>query len=80
MKKAAQTGLSAQDQIAFDHWRLALGGQYDWAEGSTEDHLWGGRTTVQRDDAFTGRIGLTYLFDNGLAPYISYSTSLTCLR
>jgi iron complex outermembrane receptor protein len=25
--------------------------------------------------AFTGRVGLVYLFDNGLAPYASYSES-----
>ena len=30
---------------------------------------------VTRDEAFTGRAGVTYLFDNGLAPYFSYSES-----
>jgi iron complex outermembrane receptor protein len=35
------------------------------------------RTTTSRqtDDAFTGRVGAVYLFDNGLAPYASYSES-----
>ena len=74
LKKATQIGLYAQDQIALDRWRLTLGGRYDWAKGTTEDRLWGG-TTTQKDEAFTGRVGLTYLFDNGLAPYASYSTS-----
>lgn len=32
-------------------------------------------STKQHDHKFTGRIGLAYLFDNGLAPYVSYSTS-----
>lgn len=75
LKKATQVGLYAQDQIAFERWRLTLGGRYDWARGSTEDRLWDAGTTIQEDDAFTGRVGLTYLFDNGLAPYFSYSTS-----
>ena len=28
-----------------------------------------------RDSAYTGRAGLTYLFSNGIAPYVSYSQS-----
>ncbi|WP_159314406.1 TonB-dependent receptor domain-containing protein, partial [Klebsiella pneumoniae] len=28
-----------------------------------------------RDNAFSGRAGLTYVADNGVAPYISYSES-----
>jgi len=32
-------------------------------------------TTRQQDTAFTGRLGLAYLFDSGITPYVSYSTS-----
>lgn len=32
-------------------------------------------TTRGKDSAFTGRAGLTYLFSNGIAPYVSYSQS-----
>jgi iron complex outermembrane receptor protein len=74
LKKERQIGFYAQEQIAFDSWRLALGGRYDWVKGLTADRLWGGATT-QKDQAFTGRIGLVYLFDNGFAPYLAYSTS-----
>jgi iron complex outermembrane receptor protein len=74
LKKDKQIGFYAQDQIAFNRWRLTLGGRYDWVEGVTTDRLVGG-TTTQKDEAFTGRIGLVYLFDNGFAPYLSYSTS-----
>ncbi|MGV6873099.1 TonB-dependent siderophore receptor [Pseudochelatococcus sp. B33] len=74
LKTATQVGLYAQDQIALDRWRLTLGGRQDWAEGTTRDRLYGGSTT-QKDDKFTGRVGLTYLFDSGFAPYASYSTS-----
>lgn len=38
------------------------------------DHLADSRT-LNKDDAFTGRAGLTYLFSNGIAPYASYSQS-----
>lgn len=65
----AQQGLYLQDQMRYEHWLLTLGLRKDWADNRTE----GG--TRQKDDAVTGRVGLTYLFDNGIAPYISYSES-----
>lgn len=68
-QRAAQKGLYAQDQIRYGNWLMTLGLRKDWAETRVED---GER---QQDDAVTGRVGLTYLFDNGLAPYISYSES-----
>ncbi len=74
LKKARQIGVYVQDQIAWERWRLTLGGRYDWAQGDTIDRLYGG-TSRQKDEDFTGRVGLTYVFDNGLAPYASYSTS-----
>lgn len=70
-----QTGFYAQDQIAFDdHWHLLLGGRYDLARSETESNLNGSRTS-RDDEAFTGRVGLVYVADNGLAPYVSYSES-----
>ncbi|MFD2237268.1 TonB-dependent siderophore receptor [Aureimonas populi] len=68
---SSQAGLYAQDQIRYGNAILSLGLRHDWAEidyraDSGED---------QSDDAFTGRAGLSYLFDNGIAPYVSYSTS-----
>lgn len=63
-----QTGIYVQDQIKIDRWVLQLGGRHDWATTDTDDRL--NRTrTKQSDSAFTGRAGLLYLFDNGLAPY-----------
>ncbi|WP_374978873.1 TonB-dependent siderophore receptor [Pseudomonas solani] len=70
-----QTGFYAQDQIRFDdHWHLLLGGRYDLARSDTESNLNGSRTN-RDDEAFTGRVGLVYVADNGLAPYVSYSES-----
>lgn len=53
---------------------VSLGGRHDWADDELEDRL-AGATTEQDDNKFTGRAGLIYLADNGLAPYFSYSTS-----
>lgn len=69
-----QYGLYAQDQIKWDRWTLTLTGRQDRAESRTLDYLKSQRTK-QDDDKFTGRAGLSYLFDNGIAPYASYSTS-----
>lgn len=70
-----QIGIYLQDQIKFaDHWHLALGGRYDYADSETTNHLTG-TDSNQSDSAFTGRAGLVYLADNGLAPYFSYARS-----
>jgi iron complex outermembrane receptor protein len=69
-----QTGFYMQDQIKWQRWVLSLGGRYDWAK-STVNNSNNGTTARQKDDAFTGRVGLVYLFENGMAPYAGYSTS-----
>jgi len=69
-----QTGVYAQDQIALDNWRLVLSGRHDWVKSGQLDRL-GGNTTSFDQKKFTGRAGLLYLFPNGVAPYVSYSTS-----
>ena len=73
-----QTGAYIQDQIAWDGWRLTLGGRYDWATSSSDGIILENNSLVaesRSDAAFTGRAGLAYVFDNGLVPYVSYSTS-----
>lgn len=70
-----QLGLYLQDQIRVDNWLLTLGGRQDWASGRTKNMITPGPATETDDRAFTGRVGLSYLFDFGLAPYVSYSTS-----
>ncbi|WP_372072361.1 TonB-dependent siderophore receptor [Tistrella mobilis] len=71
-----QIGVYAQDQIRIDNWVLTLNGRQDWAEGSEYEYA-GAEDTVDkvRNHAFTGRVGAAYLFENGLAPYLAYSTS-----
>lgn len=69
-----QTGLYVQDQIAFDRWRLTLSGRSDWVTTDSTNFLTN-KQTNQNDQAFTGRAGLSYIFDSGIAPYIAYATS-----
>jgi iron complex outermembrane receptor protein len=70
-----QTGIYLQDQLSLnDKIILTLNGRYDWAATENTNKLTNTQTT-QDDNAFTGRIGLTYKTDFGLAPYVSYSES-----
>jgi iron complex outermembrane receptor protein len=70
-----QVGLYAQEQLKIaDRLVLMLGGRYDWARTLTDDRV-AATTTRQKDTAFTGRVGVVYLFDSGLAPYASYGES-----
>ena len=68
--KQEQFGLYFQDQLKLGRLSLVLGGRQDWAD----TRLDGG---AQKDSpsAFTAKAGLIYNFDNGLAPYVSYSES-----
>lgn len=68
-----QLGLYAQDQIElYDRVVVTLGGRQDWVDHRTEDRL-ADSTTDEDSSAFTGRAGVSYLFDFGLAPYVSYA-------
>ncbi|TCT05477.1 iron complex outermembrane receptor protein [Aquabacter spiritensis] len=72
----SQAGLYAQDQMKLGNWMLTVGLRQDWATtDSTTLTSFGNTVQNQDDEALTGRVGLTYLFDNGVAPYVSYSTS-----
>ncbi|MBD8893889.1 TonB-dependent siderophore receptor [Roseibium litorale] len=70
---ASQAGLYVQDQIEFGKLTVSLGGRYDWADTETDNLL--AADTSYYDSAFSGRAGAIYNFDNGISPYISYSTS-----
>ncbi|TKT57700.1 TonB-dependent siderophore receptor [Rhizobium sp. LC145] len=70
-----QYGIYLQDQIKFDdHWVLLLGARQDWSKSRSRSYQTG-VVTEQNDDALTGRAGLVYLFDNGIAPYLSIAQS-----
>jgi iron complex outermembrane receptor protein len=74
-QKTYQTGLYVQDQMALDQWRLTLGGREDWVHTSTKFINKGDATNTQRDKAFSGNAALSYVFDSGFVPYLSYAES-----
>lgn len=85
-QRLEQTGIYAQDQIKYgEHWALTGGLRQDWSSIKTTNHpctgpdcytfFDTGAVTSQKDNALTGRVGLVYISDIGLAPYVSYSTS-----
>jgi iron complex outermembrane receptor protein len=73
-QKQDAVGLYVQDQIAFDKWRLTLSGRHDWLSTDTINYIKGTQQT-QEDSAFSGRVGLNYVFDSGISPYVAYARS-----
>lgn len=69
-----QSGIYLQDQIEVGRLRVTLGGRQDWSKDNVYNPVTDHRY-VTKSDAFTWRAGGVYLFDNGLAPYASYSES-----
>ncbi len=74
-----QTGVYAQDQVKYGDFYLMAGGRFD---GVTSSYLQPftptsapTTTSGQSENAFTYRVGLTYVSSQGIAPYISYATS-----
>ncbi|MFD1988324.1 TonB-dependent siderophore receptor [Mesorhizobium newzealandense] len=72
-----QIGLYAQNQSKIaDHWVLTLGVRQAWVDNTNQDRI-GTGSYDQKDHAFTGNVGIGYLFDNGLTPYAGYAESFT---
>ena len=64
----SQVGLYVQDQMKIDRWVVTVGGRQDWVGTDSNG-------AHQSDDKFSARVGVNYLFDNGLAPYVGWSQS-----
>ncbi len=80
LRRLEQTGVYLQDLVEMDKWRFSLGLRQDWVQTSDENRIaeFGRPQGTEINDKrtkLTGRAGALYLFDNGLAPYISYSES-----
>lgn len=70
-----QYGLYVQDEMRFNHWVATVAGRMDWADLTTS--VQGLAPQITSDQAPTGRAGLLYLFDNGIAPYVSFAQSFS---
>lgn len=87
LRRKEQTGAYVQDLIELGNWNVSLGLRKDWFEVSEENRadeysrITGlvnrpaGTENSLNDSKLTGRAGVLYQFDNGMAPYISYSES-----
>lgn len=68
-------GVYAQVQSKYDHWLFLLGGRQDWVDSDFRDKVASAGNISSEDRKFTYQGGVMYQFDNGLTPYISYSTA-----
>ncbi|WP_103435406.1 TonB-dependent siderophore receptor [Pseudomonas putida] len=73
-RRLQQTGVYLQDLVELDQWRFSLGLRQDWVKVSEENRDSDTRVSDDRS-SFTTRAGVLYLFENGIAPYVSYSES-----
>jgi len=69
-----RSGAYLQDQIEWGNWRLSAGLRQDWVNTETTNEL-NSLKSKTHDDQTTGQIGALYLFESGLAPYLSYAQS-----
>lgn len=67
----SQLGFYLQDQVRFGQWTVTAGIRNDLVKNRVQ------AGDTQKDTSFTGRVGVVYLAENGLAPYASYSESFT---
>ncbi len=75
--RKSQVGMYLQNQIIAGDWRILAGLRRDRAQ-TDERSTRGDRPMVRTEEtqsATTGRLGVLYLLENGLAPYASFSTS-----
>lgn len=68
-------GVYAQLQSRYEHWLFLLGGRQDWVDSDFRDKVNQASNTGSDDRKFTYQGGVMYQFDNGLTPYVSYSTA-----
>lgn len=68
-------GLYAHDQMEWNNFTLFASGRYDWVD--TTSTAADRSETKQNDEAFSGRIGLSYTTPWGIVPYANYSTSFS---
>lgn len=73
-QKLSQVGVYLQDQMKWGGLSLLTGIRGDWVDAETRNN-YAPELVPQSDKAFSWRAALMYNFDNGLAPYASYSTS-----
>lgn len=75
--KVLQTGLYASNSLKVnDKYVISTSLRYDKLRNTNINNLTNTSST-QKDNNLSGRLGFTYLMDNGISPYATYSTSFT---
>jgi iron complex outermembrane receptor protein len=72
-QKMSNVGIYAHDQMKWDALTLFGSVRYDWVDSKSVDAT--EEQTDQKDEHFSGRVGLSYETPWGLIPYVNYSTS-----
>ena len=67
-----QAGVYVQDQMKLGRLTLVLSGRNDWDHIDDNNRI--GPSQSRDDSRFSGRAGLIYNTDLGIAPYVSYAT------
>ncbi|MBE3639874.1 TonB-dependent siderophore receptor [Mangrovicoccus algicola] len=72
-----QIGAYVQDEIEIGALSISAALRHDWVEieGESWTNFAGTTYIDQSSESTTGRLGVSYLFATGIAPYLSYSTS-----
>lgn len=70
-----QVGVYLQDEATAGRWTVFGNLRHDWVTTTYRDELAGTPETSTDDSASTGRLGVSYLTDGGVAPYAMVSTS-----
>lgn len=79
-RKSRQVGLYLQDHLKIGaHLVVHAALRHDWARSEIVNVLTGAPTSDLDDAATTYQLGVAYPFENGVAPYASYSTSFSPL-
>ncbi|MCQ0988935.1 TonB-dependent siderophore receptor [Jiella marina] len=71
----SQTGVYLHDQMEWNDFTLFLSGRYDWVDTTSTATDYS--ETEQQDEAFSGRVGLSYRTQWGIIPYANYSSSFS---
>ena len=71
-----QIGFYVQNQAKINKkFIISTALRYDTVKKEVDDLLDNTNDSVQKDNNTSGRLGFAYIFDNGITPYVSYSTS-----
>lgn len=67
-----QIGIYAQDELSMGNWRGTVGVRWDKAKQTGTQY---DMPAAYDETELTGHVGISYVFDNGVMPYLRFATS-----